>query len=67
MVFRLVSENMSPPDGSELSDLLDPMISHARNQEAGESLEFLRRAVPNYSADGPEARETNLNYPPKDW
>ncbi|CAA9478920.1 MAG: UDP-N-acetylglucosamine 4,6-dehydratase [uncultured Rubrobacteraceae bacterium] len=67
MVFRLVSENMTPPDGSELSEVLDPMISHARNQEAGESLALLSRAVPNYSADGPEARETNLNYPPKDW
>ncbi len=67
MVFRLASENMSPPDGSELSQVLEPMISHARNQEAGKSLELLRRAVPNYSSYGAEVKEANLNYVPKDW
>ena len=67
MVFRLHSENMTPPDGSDLSELLEPMISHARNQETGKSLDLLRRAVPNYSAGGPEIKEADINYPPKDW
>ena len=67
MVFRLVSENMTPPDGADLSDLLDPMISHAQSQEAAKSLDLLRRAVPNYTSDGPETRETSLDFPPKDW
>ena len=69
MVFRLVSENMTPPDGSDLSELLDPLIFHARGQEAGRALELLRHAVPNYSTAGglPELRESNLNYPPQNW
>ncbi len=68
MVFRLVSENMTPPDGSDLSELLDSLIFHARGQEAGRALELLRQAVPNYSTAGlPEVRESNLNYPPQNW
>ena len=66
MVFRLVSENASPPAEQDLSDLVDAMVIHAREQEAGNSLDLLRRAVPNYSAtDLPETRENKLNYPPK--
>jgi FlaA1/EpsC-like NDP-sugar epimerase len=62
MVFRLSSENMSPPDDSNLSELIDAMVFYARGQEAGKSPEFLRRAVPNYSAvDLPEATESRLD------
>jgi FlaA1/EpsC-like NDP-sugar epimerase len=61
MVFKLSTENMTPPDGGDLMELLDGMIYHARSQEAARSVEFLRRAVPNYSAaDLPEAR---VDYP----
>ena len=64
MVFRLSSENMSPPGDSNLTELIDAMVFHARGQEAGRSLEFLRRAVPNYSAiDLPEATESRLDHP----
>src|SRR5918992_960559 len=66
MVFRLVSENMSPPDDSNLSELVDSIVFHARSQEAGKSLELLHQAVPNYSAaDLPETRESGFNYPPQ--
>jgi FlaA1/EpsC-like NDP-sugar epimerase len=66
MVFHLVSENMSPPDDSDLSELVDSIVFHARRQEAGKALELLRQAVANYSAaDLPETRETGLNYPPQ--
>jgi FlaA1/EpsC-like NDP-sugar epimerase len=64
MVFKLSTENMSPPDGADLGELLDGMIYHARSQEPARSVEFLRRAVPNYSAaDLPESRESRLDYP----
>jgi FlaA1/EpsC-like NDP-sugar epimerase len=63
MVFRLSSENMSPPGDRDLSELVEAMVFHARGQEAGKSLEFLRRAVPNYSADLPDPQESRLNYP----
>ena len=40
------------------------MIYHSRGQEAGKSLEVLRRAVPNYSAaDLPESSESRLDFP----
>jgi FlaA1/EpsC-like NDP-sugar epimerase len=66
MVFRLVSENTSPQEEQDLSELVDAMVLYAREQEAGNSLDLLRRAVPNYSAtDLPETRENKLNYPPK--
>jgi FlaA1/EpsC-like NDP-sugar epimerase len=66
MVFRLVSENMSPSDDSALSELVDTMVFHAKSQEAGRSLELLRRAVPNFAAaDLPESRQEGLKYPPK--
>jgi FlaA1/EpsC-like NDP-sugar epimerase len=66
MVFRLLSENAGPSEDSDLSELVDAMILHARGQEAGRSLDLLRRAVPNYSAaDLPETRQENLNYPPQ--
>ena len=66
MVFRLVSENMSPSEGSALSELVDTMVFHAKSQEAGRSLELLRRAVPNFAAaDLPESRQEGLKYPPK--
>jgi FlaA1/EpsC-like NDP-sugar epimerase len=65
MVFHLISENMSPPEGSDLPELVDSLVFSARGQEAGKSLELLRRAVPNYSAaDLPETRESGFNYPP---
>jgi FlaA1/EpsC-like NDP-sugar epimerase len=65
MVFHLLSENMSPPEGSDLLELVDAMVFNARSQEAGKSLEFLRHAVPNYSAtDLPETRESGFKYPP---
>jgi FlaA1/EpsC-like NDP-sugar epimerase len=64
MVFRLSSENMSPPDDSNLTELIDAMVYHSRGQEGGRALEFLRRAVPNYSAlDLPEVTESRLDYP----
>jgi len=64
MVFRLSAENMTPPDDSNLAELVDAMIFHARGQETGRSLEFLRRAVPNYFAgDLPEVSEKRLDYP----
>jgi hypothetical protein len=66
MVFHLISENMSPPEGSDLSELVDGLVFNARRQEAGKSLELLRRAVPNYSvADLPETSESGFNYPPQ--
>jgi FlaA1/EpsC-like NDP-sugar epimerase len=66
MVFHLVSENMSPPEGADLPELVDAMVFNARGQEAGKSLELLRRAVPNYAAaDLPETKESGLNYPPQ--
>jgi FlaA1/EpsC-like NDP-sugar epimerase len=64
MVFRLSSENMSPPDDSNLTELIDAMVYHSRGQEGGRALDFLRRAVPNYSAlDLPEVTESRLDYP----
>src|SRR5215218_9589737 len=64
MVFKLSSENMTPPDDSNLTELVDSMVFHARSQEAGRSLEYLRRAVPNYSAgDLPEVSESRLDRP----
>ena len=63
MVFKLSTENMTPPGNVDLSELLDPMISHARSQEAGKSLDLLRRAVPNYSTTLPEASESRMDYP----
>jgi FlaA1/EpsC-like NDP-sugar epimerase len=66
MVFHLISENMSPPEGSDLPELVDALVFNARGQEAGKSLELLRRAVPNYSAaDLPETQESGFNYPPQ--
>jgi FlaA1/EpsC-like NDP-sugar epimerase len=66
MVFHLLSENMGPPDDSNLSELVDAIVFHARGQEAGKSLDLLRRAIPNYStADLPETQESGLNYPPQ--
>jgi FlaA1/EpsC-like NDP-sugar epimerase len=64
MVFRLSSENMSLPDDSNLTELIDAMVFHARGQEGGRALHFLRRAVPNYSAaDLPEVTESRLDQP----
>jgi FlaA1/EpsC-like NDP-sugar epimerase len=64
MVFRLSSENMSPPGDPNLSELIDAMVFHARGQEGGRALQLLRRAVPNYSAvDLPEVAESRLDYP----
>jgi FlaA1/EpsC-like NDP-sugar epimerase len=64
MVFRLSSENMSPPGDSNLSELIDAMVFHARGQERGRALQLLRRAVPNYSAtDLPEVTESRIDYP----
>ncbi len=64
MVFRLSSENMSPPGDFNLSELVDAMVSHARGQEAGKSLAVLHRAVPNYSAaDLPHPQESRVDYP----
>src|SRR5918992_5884941 len=58
MVFHLASETMSPPEGSDLLELVDAMVFNARGQEAGKSLDLLRRAIPNYStADLPETQE----------
>jgi FlaA1/EpsC-like NDP-sugar epimerase len=66
MVFRLLSQSMSPPSDTDLFELVDAIVFHARSQEPGKSLEFLRRAVPNYStADLPEIRDSGLNYPPQ--
>jgi FlaA1/EpsC-like NDP-sugar epimerase len=64
MVFKLSSENMIPPGDSNLIELVDAMVFHARGQEAGRSLEYLRRAVPNYSVgDLPEKTESTLDRP----
>jgi FlaA1/EpsC-like NDP-sugar epimerase len=66
MVFQLLSENMSPPGDSDVSELMDSILLHARGQEFGKSLELLRQVVPNYSAaDLPEIREREFNYPPQ--
>ncbi len=68
MVFQLVSENTSPSGEYDLFELVDAMVLHAREQEIGNSLDLLRRAVPNYSVtDLPETRENKLNYPPQRW
>src|ERR687894_1024510 len=64
MVFRLSSENMSPPGDSNLSELIDAMVFCARGQEGRRALQLLRRAVPNYLAvDLPEVTESRLDYP----
>src|SRR5215213_4162850 len=64
MVFRLSSENMNPPGDSNLSELIDAMVFHARSQEGGRALQLLRRAVPNYSAvDLTELTESRIDYP----
>src|SRR5215208_5025055 len=64
MVFRLSSENMSPPGNSNLSELIDAMVFHARGQEGERALQLLRQAVPNYSAvELPEVTESRLDYP----
>jgi FlaA1/EpsC-like NDP-sugar epimerase len=66
MVFQLVSENMGSPRDSDLSELVDNLVFHARGQDGGRSLALLRQAIPNYSAaDLPETRESELNYPPQ--
>ena len=55
MVYRLVSENESPPGGGDLQELVDAMVYEARNQEAERAIRLLQRVVPNYSAaDLPE-------------
>src|SRR5918993_4023241 len=62
MVFRLSSENVNPPGDSNLSELIDAMVFHARGQEGGRALQLLRRAVPNYSAvDLPEVTERRFD------
>jgi FlaA1/EpsC-like NDP-sugar epimerase len=64
MVFRLSSENMSPPGDSNLSELIDAMVSCARGQEGGRALQLLRRAVPNYAAaDLPEVTKSRIDFP----
>jgi FlaA1/EpsC-like NDP-sugar epimerase len=64
MVFKLSAETMTPPGDSNLTELVDSMVLHARSQEAGRSLEYLHRAVPNYSAgDLPEVSESRLDRP----
>jgi FlaA1/EpsC-like NDP-sugar epimerase len=64
MVFRLSSENMSPPGDSNLSELIDAMVFYARGQEGGRALQLLRRAVPSYSAvDLPEVTESRIDHP----
>ncbi|MGB3634537.1 MAG: polysaccharide biosynthesis protein, partial [Rubrobacteraceae bacterium] len=64
MVFHLTSES-NVSDGSDLNEIVDEMIFHARGQEAGKALKLLRQAVPNYStADLPaDIREGGLQYP----
>src|SRR5215213_8457374 len=64
MVFKLSSENMTPPGDSNFAEMIDAIVFHARGQEAGRSLEYLRRTVPNYSAgDLPEVSESSLDRP----
>ena len=56
--FKLSSENMTPPGDPNFAEMIDAMVFHARGQETGRSLEYLRRAVPNYSVgDLPEASQ----------
>src|SRR5919112_599113 len=62
MVFRLSSENMSPPGDSNLPELIDAMVVCARGQEGGRALQLLRRAVPTYAAaDLPEVTESRID------
>src|ERR671914_752987 len=64
MVFQLLSESTNRPGDAELAEIVDAIVFHARGQEAGKSLEFLRQAVPNYSTtDLPEIRDSGFNYP----
>ncbi|HET7478267.1 MAG TPA: nucleoside-diphosphate sugar epimerase/dehydratase [Rubrobacteraceae bacterium] len=65
MVFQLVSENNGTSDGSELYEIVEEMIFHARGQEAGKALSLLHKAVPNYSTvDLPEELQ-EFRYPPQ--
>ncbi len=65
MVFQLVSENNGTPEGSDLFELIDEMVFHARSQESAKSLSLLRHAVPNYTtADLPETLQ-EFRYPPQ--
>jgi hypothetical protein len=55
---------MNPPGDSNLSELIDAMVFHARSQEGGRALQLLRQAVPNYSAvDLPEVTQSRIDYP----
>src|ERR671917_725245 len=64
MVFRLSSENMSPPGDSNFSELINAMVFCARGQEGRRALQLLRRAVPNYAAaDLPEVTESRIDFP----
>src|SRR3712207_5852626 len=66
MVFHLFSENMSPPDDSDLAERVDSTVFPPRSREAGKSLELLRRAIPNYPpAALPEIRDGGLKSPPQ--
>ncbi len=63
MVFQLVSERPGSGD-TELTDLVDEMVYHARGQEGGRALKLLRQAVPNYSpAVLPGETGGELRYP----
>src|ERR687886_773317 len=64
MVFKLSSENMTPPGDPNFAEMIDAMVFHARGQETEMALELLRRAVPNYSTgDLPEVSESGLDRP----
>jgi hypothetical protein len=65
MVFQLVSEKPVSAE-TELVDLVDEMVCHARAQEGGKALGLLKRAVPNYSPAGlPGETGNELRYPPQ--
>jgi FlaA1/EpsC-like NDP-sugar epimerase len=66
MVFQLVSEKAISGD-TELAELVDEMVYHARVQEGGKALRALQKAVPNYSPAGlPGETGSELRYP-SEW
>ena len=66
MVFRLTSENLpAQEDGTDLPELVEDMVFHARTQETGKALTLLRRAVPNYSTAEVSEEIREVRYPPQ--
>ena len=65
MVFRLVSENMSPSEDPALSELVDTMVFTPRARRRAGRSSSCAGQFRILAADLPETRQEGLNYPPK--